>query len=393
VKKLAILIGVLAACNTPTPRLRLTFAGPPSQACPSTDCTGIPMTCDTVMSIRIVDPASTAEPYLSQCVDVSTNHDRNMCAISTVDLEPTAIPVRDLEVQVAVYPLSVIQPDPKDPALVCPTKVAYNVATGFPVEQSPTPALGGHAFYHPGDETVVVTLGCTDLAAIGESCATPNLIAVDAKVVDFDTRFTVMGGSPSLADRLTVSVGEPQVRNSAYVLDAGDTRPLAREAAGPVPTWSGDAAILLTRYSCLEVLENVAQSTATLRCSSASSDPHLVLTGAWMAKDRLDELLRALQLPAFPDEGLTVGAVVDGAGAPVAGAVVSPKVGVVKYLAKDRTSFVAGGTTSTGIFVSRDAPFGTEFTTGGPGQPTASGIGGLVMGRVTIVILQLGGST
>jgi len=392
VSKLAILVGVLAACNTPAPGLRLTFAGPPSQACPATDCAGIPMTCKTVMSIRIVDPEGNGLPY-DQCVEVSTNQHQNMCAITTVDLEPTAIPVRDLEVQIAVYPRSVIQPDPKNPVLVCPAKVNYSLATGFPVEQSPAPALGGHAFYHPGDEAVVVTLGCTDLAAISASCATANLIAVDATVVDFDTRFTVMGGSPSLADRLGVSVGEPQMRNGGFVLGAGDTRMLAREAAGPVPTWSGDAAIQFTRYTCLEVLENVGQSTATLRCSSASSDAHLTLTGAWMAKDRLDEILRALPLPAFPDEGLTVGVVVDGVGAPVADAVVSPKQGMVTYLSKDRTSFIGGGTTSTGIFISRDAPFGTEFTTGAPGGPPVSGIGGMVMGRVTIVILPLGGST
>lgn len=392
--RLAILFLGLAACNTPTPRLALVFAGPPSQACPATDCADIPMTCRTVMRIRIADPASTNSPYLDECVEVPVNHDQNMCAISTVDLVSTAIPVRDLEVQVALYPLSVIQPDPNNPALVCPARVAYNVATGFPVEQAPTPALGGHAFYHPGDETVVVTLGCTDLAAIGASCAVPDRVKVDATVVDFDTRFTVMGGSPSLADRLRVSVGEPQVRNSVFVLDTADTRLLARSGLGPIPAWRSEVDLVFHKYACLEVLEDVGQSTATLRCDAANATSGFALTGVWMAKERLDELLRALQLPEFPDEGLTVGIVVDGTGLPVAGAVVSPKQGTVAYLSKDRMSFAAGGaTTSTGIFVSRDAPFGTEITTGGPGGLPVSGIGGLVTGRVTLVILPLGAST
>jgi hypothetical protein len=383
----------LAACNTPTPRLSLVFAGPPSQACPATDCAEIPMPCRTVMSIRIADP-STNSPYLEQCVEVPVNHDQDMCAISTVDLAPTAIPVRDLEVQVALYPLSVIQPDPNNPTLMCPTKIAYNVATGFPVEQAPTPALGGHTFYHPGDETVVVTLGCTDLAAISASCAVPDRVKVDATIVDFDTRFTVMGGSPSLADRLRVSIGEPQVRNSAFVLDTADTRLLQRSRTGPIPAWSGEVDLGFHKYACLEVLEDAGQSTATLRCHAASAAPAVTLAGAWMAKDRLDELLRALQLPKFPDEGLTVGIVVDGTGAPVTGAIVSPKQGTVAYLSEDRLGFVAGSaTTSAGIFVSRDAPFGTELTAGAPGRIPVSAIGGLVTGKITLVILPLGAST
>src|SRR4051812_2342648 len=119
--KLAIvaLALALAACNTPTPKLRLGFAGGPSQECPSTHCADVPMMCKSVMSIRIVDPTQAASPYLWQCVEVAVNHDKTMCALETVDLEPTQIPVRDLEVQVAVYPLSEIQPDPTNPALLC----------------------------------------------------------------------------------------------------------------------------------------------------------------------------------------------------------------------------------------------------------------------------------
>ena len=163
-----VVVLAIAACHTPPPQLQLAFAGPPSQACPSTDCATMQVKCQTVMSIRIVDPTDASSPYLSQCVLVSPQQG-DMCALAGVHLDPTPIPVRDLEVQVALYPATVIPRDPMNPdVLLCPTKVEYSAATGFPVEQAqaPTPALGGRAFYHPGDQAVVVTLGCTDRKSV-----------------------------------------------------------------------------------------------------------------------------------------------------------------------------------------------------------------------------------
>ena len=387
-----VLVLALAACNTPTPRLQLVFAGSPSQACPSTTCGGVPMNCKTVMSIRIFDPADAASPYVWQCVSVSPQQDNNMCALTGVDLVSTPIPVRDLEGQGALYPATEIPPDPtRKGELMCPTTVEYNDSTGFPVEQPVTPALGGRAFYHPGDETVVVTLGCTHLDAINESCAASSLVTVTATIDDFDTRIPVTGGPDGLADRLWVSVGEPRVFDNMSVLGASDVRSLARSIDGPIPAWGGDIEYQFRKHACLEVLEIAGQTTATVRCTSVSLDPHLELHGVWMAKQRLDEILLALGTPEFPAEGLTVGVVVDGAGNPVDGAVVSASGSTVAYLSKQRDAFISGATSTTGIFISRDAAFGTVFSTGGPGQPTVSGIAGLVEGTVTIVILQSGG--
>lgn len=347
------------------------------------------MNCKTVMSIRIFDPADAATSYLSQCVSVSPQQDNNMCALTGVDLVSRPIPVRDLEIQVALYPATEIPSDPtRQGELMCPAMVEYNDSTGFPVEQPVTPALGGRAFYHPGDETVVVTLGCTHLDAINESCAAPSLFTVTATIDDFDTRIPVTGGPDGLADRLWVSVGEPRVSDNMSVLGASDVRPLARSIDGPIPAWGGDIEYEFHKHACLEVLETAGQSTATVRCTSVSSDPHLELHGVWMAKQRLDEILLALGTPEFPAEGLTVGMVVDGMGTPVAGAVVSATGSTVAYLSKQRDAFVSGATSDSGIFISRDATFGTEFSTG-PDQPKL--IGGLVEGRVTIVILQSGG--
>jgi hypothetical protein len=380
----------LGACNTPTPRLQLAFAGPPSQACPSTDCAQVEMKCDAVMSIRIIDPASPASPYLSQCVRVAPQHD-NMCVIAGVDLDPVKIPVHDLEVQVALYPVAAISANPINPdVLQCPAKVEYSAATGFPVEQAPAPALGGHAFYHPGDTTVTVTLGCTDLAAINDSCMASNLITVAATITDFNTRFPVMGGSQGLADRLLVSIGEPRAQGSSFVLDAPDTHPLGRTSDGQPPSWGGEVDYSFNRYVCLEVFEVAGQSTATLRCQQKPSSTRLELGGVWLAKAQLDELLLALGATEFPEAGLTVGMVIDDVGRPVAGAVVSATTGTLTYPSAAGSGFAGSGTSASGIFLSRDAGFGTVFSTGRSGQPMVEGIGGQVAGRVTVVILSVG---
>jgi hypothetical protein len=376
---------VLAACHTPPPQLELAFAGPPSQACPSTDCAKVAMKCQTVMSIRIVDPTDPSSPYLSQCVLVSPQHG-NMCALAGVDLEPTPIPVRDLEVQVALYPATKIQPDPTNPdVLLCPTRVEYNAATGFPVEQAPTPALGGHAFYHPGDQSVVVTLGCTDFGSIEESCIASNQVTVTATVKDFNTGQFVAGAPLGVADLLRVSVGEPSAFAGAFELNPGDTRPLELSSAGPPVVWKNDIDLPFHKYVCLEVLEDAAQSTSTLSCRVATASEQLDLSGVWLDRSRLTMLLSDLGLMEFPEAGLTLGMVVDTLGHPVAGAVVSASMGTVEYQAGQGSAFGPGATGEDGIFVSRNAIFGTEFSMGAGGS---TGIGGLVAGRLTVVILQ-----
>lgn len=391
---LAIVLAI-GACNTPTPSLRLALAGGPSQACPSTDCAAVMMRCAAVMSIRILDPADPDSPYLSQCLPVSINHNQDICAIASVDLESTVIPVRDLEVQVALYPANAaeIQSDPMNKnVLSCPAKVMYS-AEGYPVEQAPTPALGGHTYYHPGDEQVVVTLGCTDLAAINESCVATNLVTVAATVDNFDT-----GGSvtASQADGLFVSVGEPHGSDGRFVLEPVDLLPLPRRATGQNPTWGDDIAYPFSTYACLDVFEDVAQSTATLRCKAVTEGGPLDLRGVRLTRDQLDVILSALDLASFPDDGLTVGMVIDGQGRPVPGASVTVDAGTVGYLSEKLDEIVVGATSTTasnGIFVSGDAAFGAEFVTGSPGLQMASGIGGRVTGKVTVVILQLGGRT
>jgi hypothetical protein len=144
---------------------------------------------------------------------------------------------------------------------------------------------------------------------------------------------------------------------------------------------------------CVDVLENLAQTTSTLRCTARTPETHLELSGVWIRRETLDKILKALaqsQLPqVFPDEGLTIGIVVDESSIPVRGVHVRSTAGTVEYV----TDKGIGGdqTSGVGIFVSRDAPFETTFLVDGTNdRPEISAIGGRVSGHVTVVVLPLG---
>jgi len=380
---------LLGACNTPTPSLRIGLAGGPNQMCPSTDCNQVRMACDTVMSIRIIDPKDPSFRGLRQCVPVPLNKMETMCAMNRIDLDSTPLPVRELEVQIALYAATDIPADPADPQhLLCP-EVQFNDSDGFPKEQAPAPALGGRAYYHPGDSTVSVTLGCTNLGAINASCVDTTSVAVSATVSDFESGFPVVG-RPS--QQLRVAVGEPLQGDSGYLIGPAYTQALrltSEPSTDAIATWGSDVTLPLRQYACVEVQEDSPMTTATLRCYPVGERMPLDLSGSWLRTDLLDKVLRALG-SGFPDGGLTVGMVVDGASQAVAGATVSADNGDVKYLAKSNNGLAMGATTTsdTGIFLSVNANFGTRFSAS-LGDRTATAIGGIVDNRVTIVILSL----
>jgi hypothetical protein len=392
-----------AACSTPVPALRLELAAGDSQACPSADCSQVPLPCDAVMSIRIADPEDTAAPFYSDCLPIPPDANRTMCSLGRIVLDDSVLlPVRDLEVQIAIYPATAVVEDPTTRSgLRCPADVMYSAATGYPIEQTPGPALGGRAFYRPGDETVVVTLGCTDLAAIEQSCAVPRSFRVAATVDDFENLFPVPAGGA--ASQLRVSVGEPQLIDGSYVLIGESTRALRPVLESrTIATWGEDVDIVFDRHVCVEVFETVAETTGVLRCSEMTTATHLDdLHGVRMSKDTLAKVLAAMgpspSVPLeFPEDGLTIGIVADQASNPIEGMIVSSLGGdpttTIKYLSRDGL-LLDGATSRTGIFVSTNAPFGTMFTTsGGPGgRQEISAIGGRVAGRVTVVVLQYSG--
>ena len=93
-----------------------------------------------------------------------------------------------------------------------------------------------------------------------------------------------------------------------------------------------------------------------------------------------------------------IGVVLDKFGAPVPNMTVVPTgttPGTVQALSADRQSTcmmcptcTTCATSTNGVFVSTDAAFGTTYTVQN-GMDTATGVGGLVSGKVTIVVLQL----
>jgi hypothetical protein len=362
------------------------------------------MACDAVLSIRIVPPTEPNVPYVSVCEPVPRGQ-RKLCGIAGIPVpRPTnPIPEQVLEVQLAVFP-SDAAPE-VDGKRQCPI-VQFGV-DGLPVTQvcsstEPSescqgrPAVGGRAFYHPGDEETLITLGCTELELInGEQC-TGTDTSVIAAVNDFESP----GLDSVTASRLFVSIGEP-VPSSAtsYSLDSSDTYPLPLDPAAGLPTWSAILTDLGFDLSyCIEVLEDAPLATRTLTCRALpfTYPERIDALGTRLKPELLATILKAANLTAFPSRGLVVGIVLNQSFGPVSGAIVTSPCETtdpnckIKYLSQDKLSFNETATGSSGIWISEDAPYGSIFNRKGQDVPTV--FGGLVDNKVTIVVIQEPGS-
>jgi hypothetical protein len=384
---------LLTACDPPP--LKIVYdleVGPNGPSCnldgdPIT-CEDVPMQCDAVLSLRIVSPSDLAAPYLSVCEAVPPNGRRNLCAISSIDLPVKEFPKETMEVQVLVWPREDVT-DPVTGELNCQLNpVTFSASGGFPEGVKP-PAFGGHAFWHPGDEEVRVFLGCTDIAAVNQdSCKGAGTTTVSSTVIDFETRVPV---SVDQANRLTVSVGEPTPTGTGFELSSSAQRPLPRTVVGPPPVWSNDVDLQFDSSACIAVLEDEAQATVSLACQQEIVGADAIdIQGVRLAKSTLQQVLTAMKATVFPPEGLTIGMVVDEQLNPAANFTVTSTAGTVEYLSADRRGLIdTTATTQSGMFVSRNAPYGTDFTTGGGVFNVVTKRGGIVAGKVTVVLLQL----
>ncbi|HUS27748.1 MAG TPA: hypothetical protein VMZ53_04550, partial [Kofleriaceae bacterium] len=300
----------------------------------------------------------------------------------------------------AVFRAMDIQPDPVTGEPVCP-RVQF-AANGLPMPVLPicddpdpfacarVPAVGGRTYYHPGDDETVVDLGCTNLEQLTDAavCIGENRVTVNATVNDFDDAASV---DKTVADRLNVDIGEPKPFADTYVLGPEESDPLERSTAS-TPSWGALIERKFMNIACIAVREDGAQTTTALTCNAkaVTENDYDSLLGYYLRKATLAQILSAIGMTEFPAQGgLVVGMVVDENFNPRAGEPVSCPAGcTLQYLNNGRTGVITGGVTSaSGIFVSTDAPFGTQFSL--PTSPQrADTIGGVVEGKVTIVVLQ-----
>lgn len=406
---------LLAACETPPLTIKFRLTGGDSQQCitetdgnQTTDCSDITLICDAVVSIRIVPPNDQKVPYVSVCEPMSlSTSQRQLCALARTELPAPAAPIPEqvLEVQLAVFERSVIGTDAEG-KLVCPI-VQFGV-NGLPVTDvdcasadtatcQARPAIGGRAFYHPGDTETLIELGCTELEQLrGEKCSNPNRTTVTATVNEFEFP---AGIDVLTANRLAIGIGEPVPTSAtSYGLDISRTHSLTRvEPAQPPFTWAQDLNDLdFTKSYCIEVDEDVAMATKTLTCRRLppTYPEKIEALGTRLKTETLTTVLKAAGLTAFPSTGLVVGIVLSPSLLPVSGVKVTANCpadmascgATVQYLSEDRLSLTTDGTHSSGIFVSRDAPYGSNFTR--QGQFVSEVFGGLVENKVTIVVMQ-----
>lgn len=391
----------LAACGPAADHfaIDLTLAQGGEYSCPQSACSAIKLSCDAIVSLRIVDAVDPSIAYVSKCVPVKNADD--LCAIGAADLgQANVVPNRMVRVEFLVWP-AVDLPDQ-----MCPTNVQFD-AQGMPeaVVLNPTrtaPALGGQTYFQTGtSDAVEVALGCLDLGALDSAaCNAAGTVSVHTSIDDFDTGVSL---PVSLAQTVTVSVGEPKARTNPqtqqveWEIAPTDTTTLDLDmpVVGPVPTWSNKQVMTtFQRAACVQVLEDGTQETPAITCHAADKNStQLDLRAFRLAKSTLAQAYSVLRLPGVPDAGLVVGMVVDADGNPVAGVQVVPSTGTVQFLSADRMAIDPGSlTTESGMFVSRDVPFDATWAASDShgNQPVEKTIiGGLVVGKATIIFLQL----
>jgi hypothetical protein len=374
------------ACGPSEPlALRLQLTEGAEQACPATSCVQIPLQCDAVASIRIVDPKEPLAPFVSICQDLTDA--RDICPLNRVELPITDVPNQRLEVQVAVYPKDALPRQNGNP--VCPAGLKFS-PNGKPTGVGGSPAIAGRGFYSPGDTQTVIDLGCTDLTLInGAACTANTTTSITAAVNDFDSGIFL---APSAADTVAVSVGEPKVKTdpvtmlTEWQLATANLQVMQRTVQSPVPGWSVETPTRFKDAACVSVLEDGAQATSTVTCRVAKSDTAtLDIQSVRLSRTTLSEILAAVGLQQFPDLGIVVGIVRDADGNPAPNVSVQSTAGVIQYVNAQRTGVGGTATSASGIFISRNASFPSTFSVR---DGTSTGIAGTISGKVSVVVLE-----
>jgi hypothetical protein len=296
----------------------------------------------------------------------------------------------------AVFPASAIRMDPGTGDPVCP-QVVYGANNLPEANVSPcadpdaltcphVPAVGGRAFYNPGDDETVVDLGCPDLSQLTDPqvCTGIQRIDVTASINDFDN--LVSSVDKTLADDLDVSFGEPMPAGDTFSLNDDNSLVLT---TATTPAWAGTFdGLEITSTACIAVRDPAPSTTTSVRCYPAGMKTTFDLEGAYVSRATLAKIVASVGKFTFPDEGMTIGIVVNENFAPLAGQKVSCLDCTVQYVNDTRDGVGGTVTSASGIFVSDDAPYGTQFSIPSPDSSASTGIGGLIEGKVTVVVLQ-----
>jgi hypothetical protein len=387
---IAIVVAMASSgCDAEPPiKLRYKLTDGVTQKCPAA-CASVSVSCDAVLSIRVVDPSHPETSFVSVCERIEAA--RSLCEMSRIRLpDDIRLPQRRLAIQVALYNADYVTE--VDGLPVCPADLPFD-ANNFAAPSPYQPAIAGIGYYNPGDLETQVELGCADVTVINTpACRGDDRIRVTASVDDFDSGVFLPS---AVADKVELGVGEPLARlnpltqQTEYVMPVAATRSLQRVEDSLPGAWRTEVTRRFNDAACVEVYEDAAQSTKTLSCKRVSPlDSIIDLRGVRLARLSLLTILDAIGEREFPESGLVVGLVVDGLGVPTSNVAVRPSSGTVQYLSSGRDKLSGTVTSNSGIFVSRDAPFATTWTA--PGASDA--YGGLVVGRVTVIILQPGAS-
>lgn len=383
-------VGFLAACGPDaTPfGIALELKRTPGQMCQSDACDNIAMTCDAAVSVKITPEQEGSLPWVSDCFMVPAMG--SLCELNTISLPMNEVPSGTVRIEIAVWPYG---PDTAS----CPDvnwDLGGNIDPTTNDPERPPPSIGGWSYFEVGSSNVaVVELGCLDEADLAaEACTAIEGVKVEAGVSDFDTNLSV---SPTVQN-LIVNVGEPVFDGSVWSMPTPDTIELGRTVIAGEPIWQSTPEnpvdLEFQMAACIQVFEEgVGPVTATVSCRPATpDDTELELRGVLVRKATVDLVQEALG-GSFPTGGLVLGRVLDHTGQPASGATIQPSQGTVQYLSDDMASIVGGGvTTTSGAFVSMDAPFDTTWDARlDTAEEVEVQLGGRITGKVTVIELQL----
>jgi hypothetical protein len=387
------LTAALAACGGDSGQvpLHLSWRTEGSMPCPAATCRSMELLCDATVSVRIIDAADPSRIYVDRCLPLDAADD--LCGLSALPLGGEEVPNTAVRVQVSIWPRAAVGDQ-------CPAQVSYDLQ-GLPQLLGNVPAIGGEQLVRLGDDDIDVALACPNIDALAsDACLAGRPVKIGAGVDDFAQGRSV---DQATADYLILSAGEPMERLTEDGGTEWELRPtalsqLVPEAGGRGdPAWTGALDPAVEDVLCLEVLHRT-EGTPTATCRSMPSAVRSVeLDGGYVPPALRDRVLTAIGLSALPPDGLVVGRVVDRNGAPVPGMSVlaSPPASAV-YISGDGARIEADldETSTSGLFVSTDAAFGTLWSVYGnspaPVPASRPAIGGRIRGHLTVVELVLG---